>query len=187
VAAEHKLQHKLGEVGTEIAPEIVRDPDAAARVDALLRQVCHLARCLTGAEQAALALHATADDAPRKYFSLSAAYARWRDYNPDPKGLGLHGLELPPGEVVRLTQDEVEAHPAWQNFGDQATAHPPMRGWLATAVCGDGGYRYGLLQLTDKAGGADFDEEDALRLGELAELVGAALDALRLTHERAAA
>jgi hypothetical protein len=179
--------HQLGEVGTEIAPEIVRDPDAAARVDALLRQVCHLARCLTGAEQAAMALHATADDAPRKYFSLSAAYAPWRDYNPDPKGLGLHGLELPPGEVVRLTQEEVEAHPAWQAFGDQATSHPPMRGWLATAVCGEGGYRYGLLQLSDKAAGADFDEEDGQRLSELAELTGAALDAVRLSHERAAA
>jgi GAF domain-containing protein len=179
--------HKLGEVGTEIAPEIVRDPDVAARVDDMLRQACHLARCLTGAEQAAMAVHATADDAPRKYFSLSAVYERWRDYRPDPKGLGLHGLELPPGEVVRLTQDEVEAHPAWQAFGDQAAEHPPMRGWLATAVCGDGGYRYGLLQLSDKAGGANFTEEDGLRLGELAQLVGAALDALRLTHERAAA
>jgi GAF domain-containing protein len=179
--------HKLGEVGTEIAPEIVRDPDAAARVDALLRQVCHLARCLTDAEQAAMALHATADDTPRKYFSLSAAYAPWRDYSPDPKGLGLHGLELPAGEVVRLTQAEVEAHPAWQNFGDQAATHPPMRGWLATAVCGEGGYRYGLLQLSDKGGDAEFTEEDEERIRELAELVGAALDALRLTHERAAA
>jgi len=178
---------KLGEVGTEIAPEIARDPDAAARVDDLLRQVCHLARCLTDAEQAAMALHATADDTPRKYFSLSAAYAPWRDYSPDPKGLGLHGLELPPGEVVRLTQQEVEAHPAWQAFGDQTKEHPPMRGWLATAVCGDGGYRYGLLQLSDKAGEAEFTEEDGRRLGELAQLVGAALDALRLTHERAAA
>jgi GAF domain-containing protein len=184
VAAE---EHKLGEVGTEIAPEIVRDQDVAARVDVLLRQVCHLARCLTGAEQGALAVHATADDAPRKYFSLSAAYAAWRDYNPDPRGLGLHGLELAPGEVVRLTQAEVEAHPAWKGFGNQADSHPPMRGWLATAVFGDGGYRYGLLQLSDKAAGADFTEEDGQRLSELAELTGAALDALRLSHERAAA
>jgi GAF domain-containing protein len=181
------VDHKLGEVGTEIAPEIASDPDAAARVDDLLRQVCYLARCLTGAEQAAMALHATDDDAPRKYFSLSAAYAPWRDYRPDPKGLGLHGLELPPGEVVRLTQEEVEAHPAWKAFGDQAAEHPPMRGWLATAVCGEGGHRYGLLQLSDKAAAANFTEEDGLRLGELAQLVGAALDALRLTHERAAA
>ena len=181
------VEHKLGEVGTEIAPEIVRDTDAAAKVDAMLRQACHLARCLTGAEQAAMAVHATADDTPRKYFSLSAAYAPWSDYRPDPKGLGLHGLELPPGEVVRLTQEEVEAHPAWQAFGDQAGDHPPMRGWLATAVCGDGGYRYGLLQLSDKGGGADFTEEDALRIRELADMIGAALDALRLSHERAAA
>jgi GAF domain-containing protein len=183
VAAEHKL----GEVGTEIAPELAPDADGASRVDLLLRHVCHLARSLTNAEQAALALQATVDDAPRKYFSLSAAYAPWRDYRPDPKGLGLHGLEIPPGEVIRLTQAEVEAHPAWQNFGDEAPAHPPMRGWLATAVCGEGGYRYGLLQLSDKSAGGEFTEEDEVRLRELAELVGAALDALRFSHEHAAA
>jgi hypothetical protein len=175
-------QHNLGEVGTEIAPAIAGDPDVAARIDVLLRQACHLARALTDAEQGAIALHATADETPRKYFSLSPVYAAWRDYNLDPRGLGLHGLELPPGEVVRLTQDEVEAHPAWRGFGDQAETHPPMRGWLATAICGDGGYRYGLLQLSDKRAGADFTEEDAVRLRELAELVGAALDALRLSH-----
>jgi GAF domain-containing protein len=174
-------EHKLGEVGTEIAPEIADDPEVADRVDVLLRQACHLARSLTGAEQGAIALHATADDAPRKYFSLSPAYAPWRDYRPDPRGLGLHGLELEPGEVVRLTQDEVEAHPAWRNFGDQAGQHPPMRGWLATAICGDGGYRYGLLQLSDKRAEADFSEEDEVSLRELAHLVGAALDALRLS------
>jgi hypothetical protein len=171
--------HMLGEVGTEIASEVATDSDVAERVDVLLRQACHLARALTEAEQAALALHATTDDAPRKYFSLSAAYAPWRDYRPDPKGLGLHGLELPPGEVVRLTQDEVEAHPAWQGFGDQAGEHPPMRGWLATAVCGEGGYRYGLLQLSDKADGGEFTEEDADRLRELTAFTGATLDAFR--------
>ena len=178
--------HKLGEVGTEIASEIARDPDAAARVDALLRQVCHLASCLTGAEQAAMALHATADDTPRKYFSLSAAYAPWRDYSPDPKGLGLHGLELPPGEVVRLTQAEVEAHPAWQAFGDQASEHPPMRGWLATPVCAQDGRSYGMLQLSDKAGGADFTEQDGEHVRELAAFAGAALDALRAARGGAA-
>jgi GAF domain-containing protein len=180
-------EHKLGEVGTEIAPELAPEADDAARVDVLLRHVCHLARSLTGAEQAAMALKATADDAPRKYFSLSAAYAKWADFRPDPKGLGLHGLEIPPGDVIRLTQTEVEAHPDWKAFGDLADEHPPMRGWLATAVCGEGGYRYGLLQLSDKAPGADFTEEDEVRIRELADLVGAALDALRLSHERAAA
>jgi len=180
-------EHKLGEVGTEIAPELAPEAGDAARLDVLLRHVCHLARSLTGAEQGALALKATEDDAPRKYFSLSAAYAPWHDFRPDPRGLGLHGLEIPPGEVVRLTQAEVEAHPAWTGFGNLADEHPPMRGWLATAVCGEGGYRYGLLQLSDKAGDADFTEEDEVRIRELADLTGAALDALRFSHERTAA
>jgi hypothetical protein len=172
-------KHEIGEVGTELAPDLAGDPAVAVRLDDLLRRVTHLARSLTGAEQAALALHATVADSPRKYFSLSPAYAEWRDYRPDPKGLGLHGLELEPGTVIRLTQAEVEAHPAWRAFGDQAELHPPMRGWLATAICGEGGYRYGLLQLSDKAEGADFTAEDEVRIHDLAQVVGSALDALR--------
>jgi hypothetical protein len=47
--------------------------------------------------------------------------------------------------------------------------------------------RYGLLHLSDNAGDADFTEEDEVRVRELAELVGAALDALRFGQARAAA
>ena len=169
-----------GDVGTEIAPAVVDDPELAARLDDLLHRTCHLARALTGAEQAAFKVDLDGDGhAARKFFNLSERYERWRDYRVDPRGLGLHGLELPPGEVVRLTQAEVEAHPAWKGFGSQADAHPPMRGWLASAVCGEDGRSYGLLQLSDKAGGADFTAEDADRLSELAAFAGATLDAFR--------
>lgn len=54
----------------------------------------------------------------------------------------------------------------------------PMRGWLATAVCGEDGRSYGL-QLSDKSGGADFTAEDEDRIRELAAFTGATLDALR--------
>jgi len=169
-----------GDVGTEIAPEVADDPELAARLDDLLHRTCHLARALTGAEQAAFKVDLDGDgEATRKFFNLSERYDRWRDYHVDPHGLGLHGLELAPGEVVRLTQAEVEAHPAWKAFGGQADAHPPMRGWLATAVCGEGGRRYGLLQLSDKGGGADFTPEDGERLSELAAFAAATLDAFR--------
>jgi GAF domain-containing protein len=169
-----------GEVGTEIAPEVADDPHLAARLDDLLHRTCHLARALTGAEQAAFNVDLDGDgNATRKFFNLSERYARWRDYRVDPHGVGLHGLDLTPGEVVRLTQAEVEAHPAWRAFGDQAEAHPPMRGWLASAVCGEGGRRYGLLQLSDKADGAEFTADDGERLRELAAFAGAALDAFR--------
>ena len=176
-----------GEVGTEIAPAAAVGADAGAhvveKVDEMLRRTCDLARALTRAEQAALKL--CVDDDPthtRKYFSLSAAYERWHDYRVDPHGLGLHGIDIPPGQAVRLTQPQVEEHPAWAAFGDQAPYHPPLRGWLAASVCGEGGRTYGLLQLSDKSGGADFDERDEELVLELVSVVGAALDALRAAH-----
>jgi GAF domain-containing protein len=170
----------VGEVGTEIAPAITGDPALASRLDDLLHRTCHLARALTGAEQAALKVDLDGDGASaRKFFNLSERYVQWRHYRVDPRGLGLHGLSLAPGEVVRLTQAEVEAHPAWKAFGDEAASHPPMRGWLATPVCSEDGRPYGLLQLSDKGGGGDFTEQDAEHVQELAAFAGATLDALR--------
>jgi GAF domain-containing protein len=170
----------VGEVGTEFAPEVADDPALTARLDDLLHRTCHLARALTGAEQAALNVDLDGDGhAARKFFNLSEHYARWRDYRVDPRGLGLHGIALEPGQVMRLTQEEVEAHPAWTGFGDQAEAHPPLRGWLATAVSGEDGRNYGMLQLSDKSGGADFTADDEDHVRELAAFAGATLDALR--------
>ena len=57
--------------------------------------------------------------------------------------------------------------------------HPPLRGWLATAVWGENGRGYGLLQLSDKSGEADFTAEDEDRIRALAAFAGATLDALR--------
>jgi GAF domain-containing protein len=178
----------IGEVGTEIAPAVADDPALAKRIDDLLHRTCHLARALTGAEQAALNVDFDRDGvAARKFFNLSERYARWRDFRVDPHGLGLHGIPLAPGEVVRLTQQEVEAHPEWQGFGSLAEQHPPMRGWLATPVCSEDGAAYGLLQLSDKAGGAEFTAADADNLRDLAAFAGATLDALRAARGRSAA
>jgi GAF domain-containing protein len=173
-----------GEVGIEIAPVLdADDADAelCSRIDAVLRRTCSLARVLTGAEQAALKLWVDGDPGKaRKYFSLSDKYAEYRDFRVDPQGFGLHGMAIPAGEVVRLTQEEVVRHPLWQDFRPVADAHPPMRGWLATSVCGEDGRSYGLLQLSDKADGSDFSVEDEAHVRQLAELVGETLDALRI-------
>jgi GAF domain-containing protein len=178
----------VGDVGIEITPAIPDDPQLASRIDDLLHRTCHLARALTGAEQAALKVDLDDDsDAARKFFNLSERYERWHDYRVDPRGFGLHGLALAPGEVVRLTQDEVQAHPAWRAFGSQADHHPPMRGWLATPVCSEDARPYGLLQLSDKSGGADFTADDADNIRELAAFAGATLDALRAARRSAPA
>jgi GAF domain-containing protein len=173
------LSH-TGEVGTEFAPEVADDPELAARLDDLLHRTCSLARALAGAEQSALSVDLDGDGhAARKFFSLSARYERWREFRAEPRGLGLHAIELEPGQVVRLTQDELEAHPLWTGFGEEADRHPPMRGWLATPVCGDDGRNYGMLQLSDKSDGGEFTVEDEDNIRELAAFAGAALDALR--------
>jgi GAF domain-containing protein len=181
---------QTGEVGIEITPIVAADSLESAfgaQLDAVLRRTCQLARALTGAEQAALKLWVGEDSSQaRKYFSLSEKYAAFRDFRIDPKGLGLHGMAIPPGEVVRLTEAEVLSHPLYTGFGPLADEHPPMRGWLATSVCGEDGRLYGLLQLSDKSGGRDFDESDETHVRELAALIGDTLDALRLAVQRPA-
>jgi GAF domain-containing protein len=179
-----------GEVGIEIAPllDSPGDDEVARHIDALLRRTCSIARALTGAEQAALKLWVDEDPSmARKYFSLSEKYEGYRDFRVNPRGIGLHGMAIPPGEVVRLTQAEVVSHPLWRNFDSLADEHPPMRGWLASSVCGEGGRVYGLLQLSDKSRGRDFDAADEEHIRELAALVGDALDALRAASSPALA
>jgi hypothetical protein len=68
-----------------------------------------------------------------------------------------------------------------------AGKHPSLRGWLATRVCSEDTRSYGLRQLSDKAGGADFTEEDADNIRGLAAFAGATLDALRAAAGRSAA
>jgi hypothetical protein len=133
-----------GDMGTEIAPEVADDPQLAARLDDLLHRACSLARALTDAEQAALSVDLDGDrNATRKFFNMSAPYARRRDFRVDPGGRGLHGIRLQPSEGVRLTQDEVESHPDFDGFGHVADSHPPMRGRLSTPVCSEDGRSYG--------------------------------------------
>jgi hypothetical protein len=88
-------------------------------------------------------------------------------------------MTIPPGEVVRLTEDEVLRHPLFRNFSGLCASHPPMRGWLATSVCGASGNTYGLLQLSDKTAGGNFDASGEENVRELAALIGETLDALR--------
>ena len=179
-----------GEVEIEITPILAAgslEPEFAAQLDALLRRTCKIARALTGAELAAVKLRVGEDSSQaRKYFSMSEKYAAFRDFRVDPRGTGLHGMRIPRGEVIRLTHAEVLSHPLYEGFGAFADTHPPMRGWLATSVYSDDGRKHGILQLSDKSGGRDFDESDEANIRELAALIGETLDALRLAAQRPA-
>ena len=184
-------------------------PDAhdaafAAAANRVLADAAELARALVPSHQAAAAVVVAGDwSTVRKHFSLSAKYARWADYAAPARGFGTHAWLLdearrraaaadraPGGErfpmVVRYTQAELEAHPAWMGFGTERDAHPPMRGWMAAPIVGRDGTVWGLLQLSDRDGGAagalegdgDYTAADEAAFARLARLVTTALEAL---------
>jgi hypothetical protein len=143
-----------GEVGTEIAPIIEAASEDACRARGCTAPAtCQLARALTGAEQAALKLWVDEDVAQaRKYFSLSAKYAAYRDYRVNPSGLGLHGIDIPPGEVRECI--------------------PPCVGWLAASVSAGRRPPYGILQLSDEWDGAESPSRTHTRFASSPALVG---------------
>jgi GAF domain-containing protein len=149
------------------------------RVDAALQLCCELARAMIGAHQAAMSLIVGGDWMhARKYFSLSEKYAAFRDFDMPGRGIGLHGLVIKENRALRLTQSEVESHPAWRGFAEAADKHQPLRGLLAVPIVGEDGLNYGLLQVSDKTDGTDFDADDELHLQRLASLGAITLDAL---------
>ncbi|HLZ25001.1 MAG TPA: GAF domain-containing protein [Ktedonobacterales bacterium] len=155
----------------------------AVSVDQALRLATEVARNLIGAHQAAAALIVSDDwKHARKWFSLSSKYTGWFAYRAPAAGFGIHALVVTEGKPMRLTQAELETHPAWQGFGSEAGKHPPMRGWLAVPLIGHNQRHYGLLQLSDKYNDADFTEDDEIHFSQLAQLTAIALDALCELH-----
>jgi len=165
-------------------PEVTEPTPFAAAVDRVLQLTAELARNLVGAHQGAATLIISDDwKHARKWFSLSSKYAKWDTYRAPAVGFGLHALVVTENIPLRLTQAELEAHPAWRGFGDEARNHPPMRGWLAVPLIGQDQHNYGLLQLSDKYNDAEFTEEDEIHLMQLAQLTSATLDALRALYQ----
>jgi GAF domain-containing protein len=150
-----------------------------SHVDATLQTTCEVARALIGAHQAAMSLIVAGDWAhARKYFSLSEKYSAFHGFTMPARGIGLHALVVAENAALRLTQTEMERHPAWLGYAEAAETHPPLRGLLAVPIVGEDGLNYGLLQVSDRVDGGDFDVDDERRLERLAFLAAVALDAL---------
>ncbi len=147
--------------------------------DSVLARVTEAARELIGAHQAVTTL--TRDNSLAQFvhsISLSDKYQQWRDFDLPPDGTGIYRLVCESNQPMRLTQAELEAHPAWRRFGSVAQQHPPLRGWLAVPIVAADGANLGLIQLSDKYQG-EFTEDDQSELVQLASLTAAVLVALR--------
>jgi GAF domain-containing protein len=150
--------------------------------DEVLAQAAPLARVVACAHQGAATQMIGGDwSHARKYFSLSEKYVEWADYRTPAVGFGIHAYIAQTNRPMRLTQAELEAHPAWKAFGTESGRHPPMRGWLAAPLIGSDGLNYGLIQVSDRYEG-EFTEEDEANLLRLAKLTARALDALAMVY-----
>jgi GAF domain-containing protein len=161
---------------------LIENPDAideafAAAANDVLSTAVDVIRALIGAHQSAAAIIVQQDwTSVRKFFSLSEKYAAWADYAVPATGYGTHGWLLRHNRPVRFSQEELEAHPEWKNFGNQAGKHPPMRGWLAAPLVDSDGVNWGLIQLSDKYEG-EFTDEDEQQLVAFTRIVSSALEA----------
>ncbi|HEV8440381.1 MAG TPA: GAF domain-containing protein [Methylomirabilota bacterium] len=146
---------------------------SARSIPELLGLISEKARDLVGAHQATTSVVFNEDWAKSVHaVSLSDKYAAWRTYDERPDGSGIYRLVCQLNRPLRLTQTELEAHPAWKGFGSAAKRHPAMRGWLAVPLTGRQGRNIGVIQLSDKYAGefTAADEAILVELGRLASL-----------------
>lgn len=154
--------------------------NSARSLDEVLRIVTETAREIVGAHQSVTSLTVDENWAQAiTHVSLSDKYAAWREYDEKPDGSGIYRLVCELNRPMRMTQAELEAHPAWRGFGAAAGKHPPLRGWLAAPLIGRRGENLGLIQLSDKEEG-EFTAEDEAVLVQLAQMASVAIENARL-------
>jgi PAS domain S-box-containing protein len=167
--------------------EAARTVMSAPDLPATLQAITEAARAIVGAHQCICSMSRDADWSQAiNATSLSDKYARWRDFAVVPDGSGIYAWICEENLTVRMSQDELEAHPRWRGFGKSSRDHPPMRGWLATALVGSDGRNLGIVQLSDKIAG-EFDQVDEAVIVQLAQIAASAIEKAQAVEELRAA
>ncbi|WP_437732793.1 PAS domain S-box protein [Sorangium sp. So ce1335] len=161
--------------------------NAAPSLDRMLAEITERARSLIGAHQAVISMTRDDDRAQAiSAVSLSDKYAAYRGHDAKTDGSGTHTLACKLNRPLRMTQAELEAHPAWRGSGGEASRRPPLRGWLAAPLIARDGSNIGLIQLSDKIEG-EFTGDDESILMQLAQLASVAIENTRLREAALAA
>ncbi|MBC7373872.1 MAG: SpoIIE family protein phosphatase [Frankiales bacterium] len=159
---------------------------AADDLDELLALVTEAAVAIVGTHQGATARLLTGWQDATTYVSLSETYAAWRDYAVMPKGLGVVEVVVRSNRPLRLTSEQLLAHPEWRGLKD-APAHPPLPDYLAAPLIGRDGANLGLIQLSHKLDDTAFTAEDEAMLVQLAQMASSTVERMEaLAGERAA-
>ena len=182
--AEREVQDQLATL--QRAVEGARDITLQLTVDGIVRELAEQARGVIGAHQAAASLAAGAganDPAPAiEALSLSSRYAPCRDQVFLRHGCAVYAGGRNTTGPVRLSQAEVQQHPAWCQIGSPAERDRMLAGWLAVPLIGRDGRQVGLLQLSGKCAG-EFTRQDEYVATELAQLACIAVENARLMQQ----
>lgn len=153
---------------------------------ALLEQVLHTAKHVTGARYAALAVLDDAGERIVQFLTEGMDEATKRSINTLPTGRGLLGTVMRKERVLRLA--DLTQHPESIGFPPH---HPPMRSFLGTSIRAHGKL-FGRIYLTEKQHPDDgatkeapdgFTEFDEQLISALAYQAGTAIEIANLIEE----
>ena len=167
---ENRLTDERLEQLLEVGRSIVSELD----LETLLSRVLEGARDLTGARYAALGIMNEDKSGLERFLNSGIDVETRRRIGPLPRGRGVLGELIRNPRPLRLP--DVGAHP--RSYG-LPPEHPEMKSFLGTPVLVRGD-AWGNLYLTEKEGGAEFDETDEQLVVVLAAWAGVAIENARL-------
>jgi len=143
-------------------------------LDALLQRLVETAASLTGARYAALGVIDESGSALERFVTAGVDAETHAAIGDLPRGRGILGVLISEAKPLRL--DDLTRDPRSVGFPPN---HPPMTTFLGVPILLRG-VAYGNLYLTEKDGGADFDEEDEELVTLLATQAAVAIENARL-------
>ncbi len=146
------------------------DLDLNSTLDRIVSAACELAGARYGA------LGVVGPDGRRlvRFITHGVSPDEIAAIGPYPEGHGILGLLIEHPEPIRL--HDLAEHPRSYGFPSN---HPPMNSFLGVPIR-TREHAYGNLYLTEKAGGADFTEDDERAVIALAAAAGVVIDNARL-------
>lgn len=161
--------------------------NAAPTHEAVLQRIVDEGRALLGAQMAVVNFVPRGDwSQAQTVVALAKGYSAWENYSAPATGEGIYRIAYDEQRTLRLSSAELQAHPAWRGFGDEAAAHPPLDGLLVAPLIDGDGKSIGVIQLSAKLEGS-FSPADEALLIQLAQLAAIALENQTLYEQEQAA
>ncbi len=143
-------------------------------LDAVLERIVEAAAVVTGARYAALGVIDQSGTSLERFITHGIDDETRATIGDLPRGRGILGALINDARTLRL--HDLAEDPRSVGF---PPGHPPMQGFLGTPIVLRG-VAYGNLYLTEKEGGADFDEDDEELVTLLSAQAAVAIENARL-------